>query len=163
MFHRDDELEREKRLLGIIDRLLTIVDKFVDDELQENQTAIAVFAKGENMPAKILVGGKGATFKFSEFDVSGDRVKASGPITFASDNPSVATVDGSLQVVNADGSVSVPVVAVAANPDGTDAFANITGVDPASKNKVAAGDVLTVGAAVPSNDAVTATGVLTAN
>jgi len=99
------------------------------------------------MPAKIAVGGKGATFTFTEFDGpngTGNVVPPSGPITYASDNTAVATVDATGQVA-------------AVSPG----VANITGVDPASPNKVAAGDVVTVTAAAAV--AVSATGVLTAN
>lgn len=112
---------------------------------------IAISAKGKVMPATIAVGGKGATFKFTEFDGpngTGNDVPPSGPISYASDNMAVATVDSNGQVT-------------AVGP-GT---ANITGVDPASVNKVAAGDVITVIAAPPPPPqvAVSATGVLTAN
>lgn len=135
----------------------------------KNHTSREAFsAEGKIMPARIVVGGNGATFRFTEFaglNGTGNVVPPSGPITFASDNPAVATVDNTTQVMNADGSVSVQVQAVAANPDGSDATANITGVDPASANKVTAGDVLTVGAATapPPPVAQSATGVLTAN
>lgn len=109
------------------------------------------------MPKTVAVGTP-STFTFTEFDAlagAGNKVKASGPITFASDNPAVATVDGNQQVVNGDGSISVPVVSVGAG------VANITGVDPASTNKVAAGDVLTVTAGTGGGPvALSATGVL---
>ena len=137
--------EREEReiLEKIIERQTEIIRLLI-----ENKRRIAESAKGKNMPATIQVGGKGATFKFTEFDGpngTGNIVPPSGPIQYASDNTAIATVDASGNVT-----------AVSA---GT---ANITGVDPASANKVAAGDVLTV---TPANApvAVSATGVLTAN
>lgn len=107
------------------------------------------------MPKTVVVGQK-SRFTFTEFDGpngSGNIVKQSGPITFASDNAAVATVDGTTQVTNPDGSVGVDVISVGAG------VANITGVDPASTNKVAAGDQLTVTAIVQA-PAVSATGVL---
>jgi hypothetical protein len=150
-----EEIEERKRLEHIIARLVDLLIA------QLERPKIAVIAKGEIMPASIAVGGKGATFTFTEFAVGPDgvtlvKVPASGPIMFASDTPSVAVIDPAPPVVNADGSVSVQVDAVA---PGT---ATISGVDPASQNKVAAADVLTVTAAAPLV-ATSATGVLTAN
>jgi hypothetical protein len=137
-------------LCKIINRLL--------DFILEAKTKIAVSAKGEIMPATIVVGGKGATFTFTEFDgaTPPNKVASSGPITFASDNPAVAVIDPAAPVVNADGSVSVQVDAVGPG------IANITGVDSASQNKVAGGDVLTVTPAA-AGVAVLATGALVAN
>lgn len=135
------------RLEAIIERLLRVIETLLEKNAAQS-------AKGKVMPAKILVGGKGATFTFTEFDGpngTGNKVPPSGPITYASDNPAVATVDSNGQVT-----------AVSANADGTDATATISGVDPASLNKVAAADVVTVGAAT-APVAVSATGVLTAN
>ena len=149
MSHCLECAEERKALEWIIEqqsRLLRSQFDLISRLLDRNK--ISVSAKGQLMPAKITVGGKGATFKFTEFDGpngTGNIVPPSGPITYASDNAAVATVD-------TDGNVS----AVA---PGT---ANITGVDPASTNKVAAGDVLTVTPAVGAV-AVSATGVLTAN
>lgn len=142
-----DSHERN-RLEAIIERLLRIIEKLLE-------AGAAQSAKGKLMPAKIAVGGKGATFVFTEFDGpngSGNVVKPSGPIVYASDNPAVATVDSNGQVT-----------AVAANPDGGDAIAVISGSDPASPNKVAAADVITVSAAAAGPVAVSATGILTAN
>jgi hypothetical protein len=158
--------KNEDKKSEIIFRLLHIVEQLVD---LLAETKIAKYAKGKIMPARIVVGGLGATFKFTEFDgaTPPNIVPPKGPIAFSSDNPAVASVDSTQQVLNADGSVSVPVVAVGANADGSDATANITGVDPASTNEVAAGDVITVGEAAAGGGgtgvAVSATGVLTAN
>jgi hypothetical protein len=116
-------------------------------KLLKRKFNVAISAKGVLMPATIKVGGKGAIFLFTEFDGpngTGSIVPDSGPISFASDNLAVATVD-------ANGLV------IAVSPG----VANITGVDPASPNKVAAGDVLTVEA--PVQVAVSATGTLKAN
>ena len=135
-----------------------VIIRLLKKILADVEAPDAVSAKGEVMPKTVEVGGP-VTFTFTEFAAPvgtatvGVIVPESGPITFASDNTAVATVDGSQQVVNADNSISVPVVAVG---PGT---ANITGVDPASANKVAAGDVLTV-IPPPPPVAVTATGVL---
>lgn len=134
MFHSEHHCEKERaRLERIIERLLTLIDKLVDDELSENQRSIAAIAvmKLDNM-------NNATKATFTEFAADGVTiVRKSGPITFASDNVAVATVDSSQQVDNPDGSTSVPVVSVA----GASGVANITGVDPASANKVAAGDV----------------------
>jgi hypothetical protein len=146
--HRDRE--ERIRLERIIERLVELLR----DSLEKK--SIAVSAKGELMPATIAVGGNGATFTFRELDVNGNTVPASGPITFASDTPSVAIIDAAAPVVNPDGSVSVQVDAVSA---GT---ATISGVDPASQNQVAAADTLTVTASA-SGVAVSATGTLVAN
>lgn len=125
----------------------TLVEEIAEEILEHEE---AISAKGEVMPASIKVGGAGAKFAFTEFDGlngTGNKVAASGPISYASDNTAVATVDDA-------GNVS----AVSA---GT---ANITGVDAASLNKVAAGDVVTVTSDVPPPAvALSATGVLTAN
>jgi hypothetical protein len=146
-FEQRDREERE-RLEKIIDRLI--------DLLFQNSKKIAATARGELMPASIAVGGNGATFKFTELAADGVTiVPASGPITFASDTPAVAVIGNAPPVVNPDGSVSVQVVAVAAGK------AVISGINPASANKVAAADSLTVTAAAAV--ATSATGVLTAN
>jgi len=137
VFEREN-FERE-RLERIIERLVRIVD-----ELLAKRGGIAVSAKGQIMPAKIAVGGKGATFTFTEFDGpngTGNVVPPSGPITYASDTPGVATVDQTGQVT-------------AVAPGST----VISGIDPASPNKVAAADVLTVSPV--QGVAVSATGVL---
>lgn len=105
---------------------------------------------------KTVIVGQSALFTFTEFDGlngAGNIVKASGPISFASDNMAVAVIDTTTPpVINPDGSISVKVIAASAG------VASITGVDPASANKVAAGDVLTVTA--PVQVALSATGVL---
>lgn len=95
--------------------------------------------KGNAVTAKLVLddmqNAKLATW--TEQDANGSPVKPSGPITFASDNPKVATIDSTQQVFSADGfSVTCPVVSV----PGATGTANITGVDTASPNKVAAGD-----------------------
>jgi hypothetical protein len=143
--------EERRRLEHIIERLLKLIEF-----LLVKRNGIAVSAKGEVMPKTVSVG-QPSTFTFTEFDGpngTGNKGPASGPIEFASDNPAVATVDGNQQVVNADGSVSVAVVAVSAG------VANITGVDRASKNQVAAGDTLTVTGGTTGFVALSATGVL---
>jgi len=98
------------------------------------------------MPATITVGGKGATFKFTEFDGpngTGSMVIPFDTIVYASDNQAVATVDQTGAVVAVGPGV--------ANISGTDPGTNINGVH------VSASDVLTV------TGAVSATGSLTAN
>lgn len=76
------------------------------------------------MPLTISVGSKGASAALTEFNVNGAVVPAVGPVTFVSDNPSVASVSGN------------QITAVAAG------VANITGTDTGSG--VSATDVLTV-------------------
>lgn len=145
-----ERAERE-RLERIIERLVELLKETLE------KPKIAVTAKGELMPASIVVGGKGATFRFAELAADGVTiVPLSGPISFSSDTPSVAVIDPAAPVVNADGSVSVQVDAVGPGS------AVISGSDPASTNKVAAADTLTVTAATGAV-AVSATGVLTAN
>lgn len=151
--------EERRRLEHVIERLLTVIDKLLD-----NRTRIAVSAKGELMPARILVGGFGATFTYRKFDVNGVAVKPLGPVKFASDSPGFATVaDDSTQVLNSDNSVSIQVSAVAANADGSDSTAIISGVDPldglAGADKLSVGPASTTGGGV----ATSATGTLTAN
>lgn len=112
------------------------------------------------MSGRILVGGAGATATYQELDALGKIIAPKGPITFSSDSPGFATVDGSKQVVNADGSVSAPVTAVAANADGSDSSAVISGVDPltglAGADKVAIGPAPVVGG-VPVSASLTVT------
>ena len=108
--------------------------------------------------SKTVAPGVKSLFTFTEWDGpngTGNKVKVSGPITFASDNTAVATVDGTTQRLNADG-VSIDVDVISGMQAGV---ANITGVDTASPNKVAAGDTLTV-TGVVAGVAVSATGVL---
>lgn len=128
-----EEIEERKRLEKIIEHLLRLVDALLDRKgIAERATL--VFDTMQNATK--------ATFQ--EFDANGSPVKPSGPITFASDNVGVATIDSTQQVQNPDFSVTCPVVSV----PGATGTANITGVDTASVNKVAAGDVDTV-AVVP--------------
>jgi hypothetical protein len=137
-----------------IERLIRELRELI--ELLKNQAsrkAISAEGKCDTMQ-------NASKFTFTEFDVNGKIVSIAGRlITFASDNPSAATIDGTQQVINADGSVSCPVVSLIAGPGGV---ANITGVDPATLgpdgNPLAAGDVDNVSAA--SLPAVKATGVL---
>lgn len=129
----------------VIEHLLDIIDDLL--EKYEKGNAVRAILRLNNM-------NNATKATFTEFDKDGKPVKRSGPITFASDNTAVATVDNSLQVENADFSTTCPVATVA----GASGTANITAVDAASQNKVAAGaeDVVTV----PVPVAVSATLVL---
>jgi hypothetical protein len=157
---RDHELEEVEELskneLHIQKEILHIVEK-IWARLTAAQSATLTFVseKGEPiMPARIVVGGAGAKALFTEFagpTGTGAVVPPSGPISYASDNLAVATVDASGNVT-----------AVGANADGSDATANISGLDPASANKVTASDVITVGKAAAAV-AQSATLALTAN
>lgn len=132
------------RLEELLEEAICLLKK-----LLERQAALA--AIGVLNMKTVPVGGS-ALFTFTEFDAIGSVVNPSGPIQFDSDNPAVATVDNTAQILNANGSVDVPVTVVGPGK------AHITGVDPASPNKVAAGDILTV---TPVQAvAVSATGVL---
>src|SRR6266478_1239835 len=141
----DSEI-REKRLEHIIERLLDVIDRLL--EFANDGKKIAVSAKG-----KLDKMQNATKITFTEFDANGKIVPITGTITFASDNPSAATIDGTQQVINADGSVSCPVVSLVADPGGV---ANITGVD--ASDQLAAGDVDTV--VPPVGVAVKATAVL---
>lgn len=137
----------KRELEELLEEAICLLKKLVD-----RQSALSAHGR---MDMKTVQVGQKATFTFTEFDTpggTGNIVPPSGRITLQSDNPAVATIDEAGQTVNNDGSVSAVVTAVGA---GT---ANITGVDPASANKVAGGDVLTVTAVQAI--AVSATGVL---
>ena len=155
--HEEREIEHEEEEIEKLCKRILAEERgnrVILDQILQRLSAKAQSAKGELMPARIVVGGAGAKFTFTEFDGpngTGNVVPPSGPITYASDNLAVATVD-------TNGNVS----AVGANADGSDATANISGLDPASANKVTASDVITVGKAA-AGVAVSATGVLTAN
>ena len=137
--HRLEQIERLERIEHTAKKILRIL---------EGQSAVAVSAKGE-----LDMATNATKITFTEFDANGKIVPITGPITFASDNPAAATVDSSQQTVNADGSVSCPVVSLTSGAGGV---ANITGADPA--NKLVAGDTDTVVGAAPV--AVKATAVL---
>lgn len=136
--------ERIERILTLILQRLTPIARSAEGHFVNEEGEIL-------MPARIQVGGKGASFAFTEFsgpNGTGSVVPPSGPITYASDDETVATVDSTGQVT-------------AVGPGSC----NISGLDPASKNSVTASDALTVDPAGPPPpvDAVSATGVLTAN
>ena len=134
-----EELREGKCLLSEV--LADLVE--ILDFLKKMGGTSAVSAKGELMPASIALNGHGAFFTFTEFDGpngTGNKVPPIGVVTYASDNPAVATVDSS-------GNVSAIGVGTA----------NISGTDPG--NSLTASDQITVTPAV----AISATGVLTAN
>jgi hypothetical protein len=133
----DERLEQLESDVRLILRYLS---------LQITTCSTALSARGKLNMLNVKVGDNNVIFTFKEFDGlagAGNLVKPSGSINFASDNEAVATVDSTKQTLNADGSVTVPILPVSAG------VANITGVDPTSTNKVAAGDVLTVATAPP--------------
>jgi uncharacterized spore protein YtfJ len=137
----------KRKIEELLEETILLLKKLLDRQA-------AITAKGA-LDMKTVNVGDSSVFTFTEFDGlngTGKIVKSSGPISFASDNVAVATVDSTRQTINPDGSVSVPVVAVGFG------VANITGVDSASVNKVAAGDILTVNVQV--SVALSATGVL---
>jgi hypothetical protein len=155
VFNRE-QLNRIELMQREMLRLLKKI--FEEFEEFEDEPKIALSATGGLMPKSIGQGVK-SLFTFTEWDGpagTGNKVKTSGPIVFASDNEAVATVDNAGQRLNADGfSIDVDVIS-----DMQVGVANITGVDPASTNKVAAGDVLTVTGSTGGGVAVSATGVL---
>jgi hypothetical protein len=121
------------KLLVIIGHLETIEEKLeaLLPGTAESARLILTLEGDPSMPATIHVNGQGAQATFLEFDGpngTGNQVPAIGPVMFASDNQSVATVDSSGKVT-----------AVSA---GT---ANISGTDQG--NSLTASDVLTVTAA----------------
>jgi hypothetical protein len=100
------------------------------------------------MPATLVVGGKGATAVYKEWDGpngTGIEVKPLSPVVYSSDDPTIATVDPTTGAVTA--------IAVGTT--------NINGVDPSSGLK--ASDVVTVTAVPPPPKPVSATLTLTAN
>lgn len=134
MSHCEQCASERKRLEWIVEQqaiLLRSQFDLISQLLNRKSNAVRALLRLDNMQnAKLAT--------FTEQDAQGNPVKPSGPITFASDNPSVATIDSTQQQLSADGfSVTCPVVSV----PGATGTANITGVDSASPNKVAAGDV----------------------
>jgi len=141
----DRQSKQDVKLDRILRALRHIIEEWeeFEDEPQDAISATIEISKGDTMFTK-------ATFK--EFDVNGKQVAASGPIAFASDNAAVV-IDSSQQTLDADGlSVNCPLTEV---PQSTAQAANVTGVDPASANKVAAGAVDNVPAATGGGGAAT--------
>jgi len=141
----------ERKLLKHLIREVRKIHQFLERHFPNNAAESALLrfenSQGEQiMPASIAVGGQ-ATAVFTEFsgpNGSGSVVAPVGSISFASDNPSVATVD--------------PVSGIATGVSaGT---ANISGAD--SGNQLTASDVLTVTGG-GSGAAQSATLVLTAD
>ena len=124
MSHCEQCAEERKRLEWIIEQHTKLL-RFQFDLIAHllNRKGIAVMAK------LVLTAMQNASLAtFTEFDANGSPVRPSGPITFASDNPAVATIDSAQQAPGADGfSVTCPVVSVL----GATGTANITGVDSA--------------------------------
>lgn len=157
MFNREqlDRIEQEQskqnakldRILRLLKRIFEEFEEFEDEPGAAAVSATLEISKGENsMFTKVT---------FKEFLANGKQVKTSGPITFASDNLAAVTVDSTKQTLNADGlSVDCPIVET---PGAIDAVANLTGVDPASVNKLAAGavDAVPATAAVPTSATLT--------
>lgn len=123
-------------------------------------------AKGELNMLKVPAGQAGVIYTFTELDQNGKPIMPLGLIQFSSSNPAVATVDSSKQSTPdpTTFAVTVPVVAVSANADGTDGTADIVSTDIATTNQVTARDTLTVTSVTPPPPpppvATSATGVL---
>jgi hypothetical protein len=143
-----------------LEEAIKLLKELVEWFKHKNHRPVRAEGKLDNMNnAKLIT--------FTEFDSNGKVVPIDPtvkPITFASDNPAVATIDSTQQTANKgvmlpdgvtpdpsrpDGSVSCPVVSLVNGPGGN---ANITGVDPANLGPdgkpLAAGDVDTVLAVV---------------
>lgn len=144
-----------KKLLELFEELIRSVILW----LKNHTSREAVAAKG-----KCDMAANATKFTFTEFDKNGKIVPITKPITFESDNVAAATVDGTQQVINADGSVSVPVVSLVDGPGGV---ANIFGTDPANLDPnglpLEASDVDNVSPVVVVLPPVSATGVLSSD
>jgi hypothetical protein len=87
----------DKQILEVLERIERRLKEF--SRFNTPRSAILTIAsgiQGDDMPATIQVGGSGAKAIYQEFDGpngTGNPVKPVGTVAFASDNPSVATVD----------------------------------------------------------------------
>jgi hypothetical protein len=149
----NDKLDREKiKVLRLLEEILEVFLNQIKPHLKD--------AKGELNMLAVKPGTTGILFTFTGLDQNGKIFPLTKPVLFSSDNLAVATVDSTQQVVNADGSVSVPVVAVAANPDGSTGVAHISGKSDSTDGNVSAYDELYVTAVVVVPILTSATGVL---
>jgi hypothetical protein len=105
--------------------------------------------KGELNMLVVNPGEAGIVFTVTCLDQNGKPFIPKNPITFVSDNPAVATVDSSQKINNNDGTVTIPVVAVSDNADGTPGIAHISGTENDSGNKLTATDELDVTVQAP--------------
>lgn len=139
----DDRSDREKWLELENEKLWKLLFAAVEANESFGNYTFSESARLTVMPKTVTsVGATGqATFtEFAGLNQTGAVVPPSGPITYASDNVAVATVDqtGLITAVGANG------------------VANITGVDKASVNQVAAGDTFTVNIPAPPPVALSA-------
>lgn len=144
---KEADRNRIKRIEHLLEEVVRLLKLIVTGGVNAKSAILLIFTSEERkgkvirtMPAKLQVG-RTASSVFTEFDGpngTGNVVQPSGPISFVSDHPEIATVDSSGKVT-----------AVAANADGSDATATITASDSASQNKVSASDTVTVSAAAP--------------
>lgn len=145
--HESKEERKENR--EILESIRHI-EKILRHMLTPKSARLFLTTKGDKtMPASIAVGGKGAKATYQEFNGpsgTGNAVPPVGTVNFASDNPSVATVDA--------------LGNIAAVSPGT---ANITASDSGAPQVSPASDVLTVTPAQQGNTPVSATLTLTAN
>jgi hypothetical protein len=149
----NDKLDREKiKVLRLLEEILEVFLNQIKPHLKD--------AKGELNMLAVKPGTTGILFTFSGLDQFGKIFKLTKPVEFSSDNLSVATVDSTQQTVNADGTISVPVVAVAANADGSTGVAHITGKSDPADGNASASDELDVTAVVVVSVLTSATGVL---
>jgi uncharacterized protein YjdB len=138
-----EECEQIRLLREILKEVKRIRHEFPNGKAE---SATLTFKGDSDMPATILVGAT-ATATFLEWtgpNGTGSQIAPVGPVTYASDNTAVATVDPNT-------GIATGVSAGTANISGTDAGNNLT-----------ASDVLTV-TAVPPPVAVSATLTLVAN
>lgn len=137
--------KQNKQIIALLERILLYV--------QPRKS------KGGFNMLKVVAGQGGVVFTFLELDQNGKAIAPLGPINFVSTNPKVFSVDNSQQVTDPSTFITtVPVTVLAANPDGTDASADMNANDPATANNVSLKDTLVVSAVVGTPIATSATG-----
>lgn len=140
LFLREMQEKQDRRYALIEAQLLEIIH--ILNSFQSATLSISILSGGTSMPKTVTSGGTGqaAFHEWTGPSGSGTELPLAGAVTFASDNPSVATVDPTSGAITSVG------------PDGV---ANISGVDAA--NSLTASDVFTVSTPPPVAQSATLT------